>query len=96
MSDDCADAVVHIMRLYSGSEHINVGSGEDVTINDLARLVAEVVGFKGEIVRDLSKPDGTPRKLMSGDRLRTLGWGRRISLREGIEDVYRAFLAKIE
>ena len=94
--DDCADALVHIMRLYSGSEHINVGSGEDVTINDLARLVAEVVGFKGEIVRDLSKPDGTPRKLMSGDRLRALGWGPRIGLREGIADVYRAFLAKIE
>jgi GDP-L-fucose synthase len=94
--DDCADAVVHIMRFYSASQHINVGSGEDVTINDLARLVAEVVGFKGEIVRDLSKPDGTPRKLMSGDRLRALGWGPRIGLREGIADVYRAFLAKIE
>ena len=94
--DDCADAVVHIMRVYSDSEHINVGSGEDVTINDLARLVAEVVGFKGEIVHDLSKPDGTPRKLMSGDQLRTLGWGRRIGLREGIADVYRAFLAKID
>jgi GDP-L-fucose synthase len=94
--DDCADALVHIMRVYPGSEHINVGSGEDVTINDLARLVAEVVGFKGEIVRDLSKPDGTPRKLMSGDRLRALGWGPRIGLREGIADVYRAFLAKIE
>jgi GDP-L-fucose synthase len=94
--EDCADALVHIMRVYSGSEHINVGSGEDVTINDLARLVAEVVGFKGEIVRDLSKPDGTPRKLMSGDRLRALGWRPRIGLREGIADVYRAFLAKIE
>jgi GDP-L-fucose synthase len=94
--DDCADAIVHIMRLYSGSEHINVGSGEDVTIIDLARLVAEVVGFKGEIVRDLSKPDGTPRKLMSGDRLRALGWGPRIGLREGIADVYRVSSRKIE
>src|SRR5262245_19791445 len=94
--DDGADALVHIMRVYSDSEHINVGSGEDVTINDLARLVAEVVGFKGEIVHDLSKPDGTPCKLMSGNRLRTLGWGPRIGLREGIEDVYRASLAKIE
>ena len=94
--DDCADALVHIMRVYSGSEHINVGSGEEVTINDLARLVAEVVGFKGEIVRDLSKPDGTPRKLMSGDRLRTLGWERRIGLPEGIANVYRAFLSNVE
>ena len=94
--DDCADALVHIMKVYSGGEQINVGSGEDMTINDLARLVAEVVGFKGEIVRDLSKPDGTPRKLLSGDRLRTLSWGRRIGLREGIADAYRSFLAKIE
>jgi GDP-L-fucose synthase len=94
--DDCADALVHIMKVYSDGEHINVGSGEDVTINDLARLVAEVVGFRGEIVRDLSKPDGTPRKLMSGDRLRRLGWGARIGLREGIADAYRAFLSKIE
>jgi GDP-L-fucose synthase len=94
--DDCADALVHIMRVYSGSEHINVGSGEELTVNDLSRLVAEVVGFKGEIVRDLSKPDGTPRKLMSGDRLRTLGWERRIGLPEGIASVYRAFLSNVE
>ena len=94
--DDCADALVHIMRVYSGSEHINVGSGEEVTIDDLARLVAEVIGFKGEIVRDLSKPDGTPRKLMNGDRLRTLGWERRIGLPEGIANVYRDFLSNVE
>ena len=90
------DALVHIMRVFSDSEHINVGFGEDVTINDLARLVAEVVRFEGGIVRDLSKPDGTPRKPMSGDRLRTLGWGRRIVSRERIADAYRAFLSKIE
>jgi GDP-L-fucose synthase len=94
--DDCADALVHIMKVYSEAEHINVGSGEDLTIDDLARLVAEVVGFKGEIVRDLSKPDGTPRKLMSGDRLRALGWRPRIGLREGIADAYRAFLSERE
>ena len=94
--DDCADALVHIMRVYSGSEHINVGSGEEVTIDNLARLVAEVVGFKGEIVRDLSKPDGTPRKLMNGDRLRTLGWEPRIGLPEGIANVYRDFLSNVE
>ena len=94
--DDCADALVHIMRVYSGSEHINVGFGEEVTINDLARLVAEVVGFKGEIVHDLSKPDGTPRKLMNGDRLRTLGWKPKIGLPEGIANAYRGFLANVE
>ena len=65
--DDCADALVHIMQVYSQLEHINVGSGVDLPIDELTRLVAEIVGFKGEIGHDLSKPDGTPRKLMSGE-----------------------------
>jgi GDP-L-fucose synthase len=90
--DDCADALVHIMKVYSDGQHINVGSGEDLAIIDLARLVADVVGFKGRIAHDLSKPDGTPRKLMSGEKLKALGWRPRIGLREGIADVYRAFL----
>lgn len=90
--DDCADACVFLMRSYSGEDHVNVGSGEDVTILELARLVCDVVGYAGEIVHDLSKPDGTPRKLMSGDRMRALGWGPRIRLREGIADAYRAYL----
>jgi GDP-L-fucose synthase len=90
--DDCADALVHIMKVYSEAEHINVGSGEDLAIIDLARLVAEVVGFKGEIAHDLSKPDGTPRKLMSGAKLTALGWHPRIGLREGITDAYRSYL----
>jgi GDP-L-fucose synthase len=94
--DDCADALVHLMKVYSDAQPINVGSGEDLTINDLARLVAEIVGFKGEIVCDRSKPDGTPRKLMSGDRLKALGWRPRIGLREGIGDAYRAFLSECE
>jgi GDP-L-fucose synthase len=92
--DDCADALVHIMKHYSGEEHINAGSGEDLPIIELARLVAEIVGFKGEIVRDPSKPDGTPRKLMSGDRLKALGWQPKIGLREGIAATYQAFLAR--
>ncbi len=92
--DDCAEALVHIMKVYSESEPINVGSGEDVTILDLARLAAEVVGFEGEIVLDAAKPDGTPRKLMSGAKLAALGWRPRIGLREGVADAYRAFLAE--
>jgi GDP-L-fucose synthase len=92
--DDCADALVHVMKVYSEAEHINVGSGDDIAIIDLARLVAEVVGFKGKIEHDLAKPDGTPRKLMSGEKLRTLGWRPRIGLRDGIADAYRAFLAE--
>jgi GDP-L-fucose synthase len=92
--DDCVDALLYIMKSYSEDEHINVGSGEDLTILELARLVADVVGFSGEIVMDLSKPDGTPRKLMNGEKLRALGWRPRIALREGIADAYRAFLAE--
>ncbi|GAB2174755.1 GDP-L-fucose synthase [Dongia sp. agr-C8] len=90
--DDCADACVHLMKVYSGDGHVNVGSGEDITILELTQLVCEIVGFKGGIRHDLSKPDGTPRKLMSAAKLRALGWQPRIGLREGIEDAYRAFL----
>ena len=90
--DDCADALVEIMKRYSEEEHINVGSGEDLQIRELADLITDVVGFKGRIVHDLSKPDGTPRKLMSGEKLKALGWKPRLSLREGLADAYRAFL----
>jgi len=91
-ADDCADALVHLMKVYSGSEHVNVGSGEDITIEDLARLVMDVVGFDGDLIRDTSRPDGTPRKLMSADRIRALGWTPSIPLREGIENAYHWFL----
>jgi GDP-L-fucose synthase len=92
--DDCADALVLIVQRYSGLDPINVGCGEDFTILELARLVAEIVGFAGEIVLDPTKPDGTPRKLMEGTKLKALGWHPRIGLREGIADAYRAFLAE--
>ncbi|MCC5992934.1 MAG: GDP-L-fucose synthase [Rhodobacteraceae bacterium] len=88
-ADDCADALVFLLQNYSGEMHVNVGSGEDIPIHDLAQLVCEVVGFKGEIRRDTTKPDGTPRKLMSGDKLRGMGWAPKIELREGIAAVYR-------
>jgi len=89
--DDCADALVHLINTYSGDEHINVGSGHELPIRELARVVAEVVGFLGEIVNDPAKPDGTPRKLLEGKKLAALGWRPRIGLREGIADAYRAF-----
>lgn len=92
-ADDCADACVFLMKTYSGFEHVNVGSGDDVTILELAQLVCEVVGFKGEIVTDTTKPDGTPRKLMSADKLRGMGWKPSIELRKGIESTYQAFIA---
>lgn len=91
--DDCADALVHIMKVYSDDEHINVGSGEDMTIVDLARLIADAVGFHGAIDNDTSKPDGTPRKLMNGEKLKALGWRPRITLQEGLRSAYEAFLA---
>ena len=86
--DDCADALVHLMKTYSGEGHINVGSGEDIAIADLARMVMAAVGFSGELTHDRTKPDGTPRKLMSAQRLRAMGWTPSIPLEEGIAGVY--------
>jgi len=91
-ADDCADALVHLMKVYSDHEHVNVGSGEDLPIKDLARKVMDVVGFEGELTHDLSKPDGTPRKLMSADKLRSLGWAPSISLEDGLKDAYAWYL----
>ncbi|BDX00691.1 GDP-L-fucose synthase [Maricaulis maris] len=94
--DDCADALVHLMKVYSDAGHINVGSGVDLPIGELAHLVMDVVGFKGELTKDTSKPDGTPRKLMSADKIRALGWQPSISLRDGLADAYHWFLANEE
>jgi GDP-L-fucose synthase len=90
-SDDAASAILHLIEHYDGDEHVNVGTGEDISIRDLAMLVAEVVGFEGRIEWDSSKPDGTPRKLLDVARLRGLGWAPEISLREGISATYRWF-----
>jgi len=90
--DDCADALVFLMQRYSAEAHINVGSGEDITILDLAGLVCRIVGIDAEILHDTSKPDGTPRKLMDGGRLRALGWAPKVSLQDGIAATYAAFL----
>ncbi|MEJ2408467.1 MAG: GDP-L-fucose synthase [Novosphingobium sp.] len=94
-SDDCADACVHLLKHYSGDEHVNVGSGEDIPIIDLTRIVCETVGYEGKIEHDLSKPDGTPRKLMAADRIRERGWTPSISLREGIASTYRWFVENV-
>jgi GDP-L-fucose synthase len=93
--DDAADALVFLMKTYSGDSQINVGSGEDLTIRELTELVCEVVGFKGEIVNDLAIPDGMPRKLMSAKRLRGMGWAPRIGLAAGVRDYYRWFLDNV-
>lgn len=93
--DDCAEAVIHLAKTYSGEDHVNVGSGDDIAILDLAGLVCEVVGYKGAIARDLSRPDGTPRKLMNSAKLRSLGWRPRLGLREGVAATYAWFLANV-
>ena len=90
--DDCADALVHVMQRYSAGEHINVGTGEEVSIRDLANLTTRVVGFKGPLEFDRTKPDGTPRKLVSSERLSALGWRPRISLEAGLRRAYADFL----
>ena len=89
--DDCADALVFLMQRYSGDEHVNVGSGEDIPIGELALLVAKAVGFEGGLSFDRTKPDGTPRKLMSGDKLKAMGWAPRISLDDGLGATYAWF-----
>lgn len=94
--DDLADGCIFLIKNYSDDGHVNLGSGKDLPIIDLAKLVCEVVGFKGQITRDISKPDGTPRKLMSGEILASMGWFSTISLKEGIEHAYRDFLAREE
>jgi GDP-L-fucose synthase len=90
--DDCADALVFLLQHYSGPGHINVGTGKDLPIADLARLVAEAAGFIGPLAFDRSKPDGAPRKLMDGSKLTALGWSPKICLAEGLEQTYRWFV----
>ena len=92
--DDCADALVFLLQHYSGAAPVNVGSGDELSILELARLVCRVVGYGGRIVFDRSKPDGTPRKLLDSTKLRAMGWTPRIGLEAGIADTYRWYVAQ--
>jgi len=89
--DDLADACLFLLKNYNEELFVNVGTGEDLTIRELAELIKDVVGFEGELVWDSSKPDGTPRKLMDVGRLHAMGWKHKIGLREGITAVYAEF-----
>jgi len=93
-ADDLGDACVYLMQNYNGQQHVNIGTGTDLSIKDLALMIKKIVGFEGEIVHDLSKPDGTPRKLMDVSYLHSLGWKHRIELEEGIRSVYEDFKKK--
>jgi GDP-L-fucose synthase len=90
--EDLADACIHLMKTYSGDELVNIGTGEDITIAEFARVVAATVGYAGNISFDPSRPDGTPRKLLDISRLAKLGWRARTSLQDGIKLAYQAYL----
>jgi GDP-L-fucose synthase len=90
-ADDLADACLYLMQHYDEPELINIGTGEDITIGDLARLIRDVVGYTGELVFDTTKPNGTPRKLMDVSKLHSCGWRHRIGLEDGIRQVYVAY-----
>lgn len=91
--DDLADACYFLLENYDSPDVVNIGCGEDITIGDVARTVCEVVGFRGELAFDTSKPDGTPRKLLDMSKMFALGWRPKISLRDGIRDAYEWYLA---
>ena len=95
-ADDLAEACLFLMENYNESELVNIGTGEDVTIKNLAALVKQIVGFQGEIIWDTSKPDGTPRKLMDVSKLHGLGWHHKIALEDGIKLAYQDFLKLTE
>ena len=94
--DDLAEACYTCMEKYDGEEHINVGTGEDVTIKELAETIVDVVGYKNEYEWDTSKPNGTPRKVLNVDKIKSLGWEPKISLREGIESTYEWFKENVD
>ena len=91
--DDLADACAFVMKHYSGNVFLNVGAGQDITIAEFAQLVADVVGYRGRLVFDTSRPDGTPQKLLDVSKLALLGWRAKTPLREGIAAAYADFLA---
>jgi len=94
--DDAADAMVHLLKTYSGNGHVNVGSGQDVTILELTQMVCDVVGFRGRIVPDPTKPDGPPRKLMDVTKLRSMGWQPRYDLPTGLKHAYDWFVEHVK
>lgn len=93
--DDLAKGCVFLLENYSDSDHVNLGSGKDLTINELVEIVCKIVGFAGDIVCDTSKPDGTPHKLMDGAKISAMGWSPQISLSNGIDDTYKWFLENV-
>jgi GDP-L-fucose synthase len=94
--DDLADACVFLMKTYSGEQALNVGTGTDVSIGEFARLIADIVGYRGEIVFDTSRPDGAPQKLLDVSKLTQLGWKAKTPIRRGLEQAYVDFVRTAE
>ncbi len=92
--DDLADALIYVLKNYSGEEHINVGSSQEISIKNLAEIICDIVGFNGELIFDASKPDGTYRKVMDNNRLSEIGWKAKTSLKDGLVKCYEEFLLK--
>jgi GDP-L-fucose synthase len=95
-ADDLADACVHLMQNYDGSDIVNIGTGEDISIKELAETIKALTGFEGEVVWNTSQPDGTPRKLLDVTRLHSLGWKHSTSLQEGLQKTYKNYIAQLE
>ena len=93
--DDCADALVHLMKVYSGEMHINIGVSSDLTIRKLVESIAKVAGFTGSFHYDMRKPDGTPRKLLDVSRLTALGWSAETGLEAGLKRAYDWYITNI-
>lgn len=94
-SEDMADACIYLMENYEGNEFFNIGTGKEITIRGLAELIKEVVGYEGNIVFDITKPDGTPRKLLDVSRLEKAGWKYKMELKNGIKEVYKWFIENV-
>ena len=90
--DDLAKAIVFVMKNYSKDKFINIGTGVDITINELANLIKEIIGYEGKLINDISKPDGTPQKLLEVSKLKEIGWQYKVELREGLEKTYKWYL----
>jgi GDP-L-fucose synthase len=95
-ADDLADACVHLMENYDGADIVNIGTGEDISIKELAEAIKSLTGFEGEIVWNTSQPDGTPRKLLDVTRLHSLGWKHSTSLQDGLQKTYASYIAQLE
>lgn len=94
--DDMAEACLYLMQNYDGSELVNIGSGEEISIRELAELIRDVVGYNGELVFDSSKPDGTPRRVLDNSKITSMGWKPKIDIKEGLRREYEYYVNMLQ